>query len=109
MLRPLGYGVGNIGADSDREIARYDALGPLCRAAISDSPRIIDIAKCLRAFRQAAEPDREGFCRQADLKTPEGDAEFAVWIKKMIASTGGHPFDYFVLRPRRVLRAARFR
>jgi hypothetical protein len=105
--RLAGRTAASVAAESDREMARYDQLGPLARAAVRDAPREIDIAAVVRDFktgRPHTEMDSEGFFPPLDLKDPATDARLAKRIDDITIKDSGKPIEAHVLRPRRALR-----
>lgn len=92
----------SVAEESDREMARFDQLGPLARQAINDAPREIDIAAVVRAFktdRPMSEWTDAGF-PPLDLLDPATDKRLAQKIDDITRRDSGKPIAAHVLRPR---------
>lgn len=83
------------------EMARFDALGPLTRAVIAESPIDIETLDMINAWRNSsAYPDEIERLWGAPLDHPEIDALIAKFLASAITKRLGHPWRAPV--PRRV-------
>lgn len=82
-----------IAAESDREMKRYDDLGPLARAAVANAPRIIDIGKVVSDFKSRRDPsewdDRFDGYPPLDLKDAATDKRLADKIDSIVRNAMG--------------------
>ena len=104
-MRGLRFGAYDgvpVAAASNAEMQLYDQLGPLARAAIGKSPRIINIANVLREVktkRPMTDMDSEGMMRP--LERDELDRRIAAFITRLIEGSTGKKFEEFVIEPKR--------
>jgi hypothetical protein len=101
----------NIAEESDREMVRFDGLGPLAREAVRNSPRIIDIGNVVSQFKSRRDPAEctdDGY-PPLDLLDPKTDAKLAAKIDGIVKSAMGKPIEEFILRPRRAIKASQCR
>jgi len=89
-------------ADARAEIAAYDRLGPLARAALRRSPKDVN-ARGLVA-RYSFPVWHNGSRRPPDLTEPELDRAIADLIDTQVRKAFGRPLEAFELKARRPAR-----
>lgn len=100
-----------IAEESNREMARYDQLGPMARIAIANAHRILDIGKIISSFKTSRQPSEwdekiDGY-PELVLTDPATDARLAAKIDSIVRDDCHKSIEDLTLRPRRLIQNAR--
>lgn len=93
---------------SDREMKRYDQLGPLARAAVGQAHRILNIQQIVSHYSTQRsnlvwDEKIEGYL-PLDLNDPLTDGKLAAAINRIVAGDCGKTIEQLTLKPKKLVR-----